>query len=171
MFARLSDAEIERHIPALRRFAWSLARDRDRADDLVQDTLLKAVSRWAQLRRPESARPWLMQILYNTFRQDLRRCRGEGVPVPADTHPDHPAGTWYPDDRLTLINAMDALTRLPDEQRAVLELVAIEELTYEEVSQVMGLPIGTVMSRLSRARERLRGLLDDHAPAQLRRVK
>jgi len=68
VFSHVSDSELERHIPALRRFAWSLTGDRDQADDLVQEALLKAVSRWAQLRQTGSIRSWLFQILYNAFR-------------------------------------------------------------------------------------------------------
>jgi RNA polymerase sigma-70 factor (ECF subfamily) len=171
VFSRISDSELERHIPALRRFAWSLTRDQDRADDLVQDTLLRAVSRWAQLRAPCSARAWLFQILYNTVRAALRRRHRAELEMPPDTDGRHPAAAGHPDDMLQLRSALAALARLPEDQRAVLELVAIEGLTYDEAGRIVGAPVGTVMSRLSRGREKLRELLETHPPAQLRRVK
>jgi RNA polymerase sigma-70 factor (ECF subfamily) len=171
VFSRIGDSELERHIPALRRFACSLTRDQDRADDLVQDTLLRAVSRWAQLRAPGSARAWLFQILYNTFRGGFR-CRPKPVlELPADTDGRHPAVVGHPDDTLQLRSALAALARLPEDQRVVLELVAIEGLSYDEVGRIVGTPVGTVMSRLSRGREKLRELLEVHPPTQLRRVK
>ncbi len=171
MFSRISDSELERHIPALRRFAWSLTRDHDQADDLVQDALLKAVSRWAQLRQTGSVRPWLFQILFNIFRAGRRKSRPDEIDMPTDTDRDHPIATGHLDDRIALRSALDGLLRLPEDQRVVLELVAIEGLTYDEVSRIVGVPLGTVMSRLSRGRSKLRELLDTPATGQLRRVK
>lgn len=171
MFSRFSDSELERHIPAMRRFAWSLTRDHDKADDLVQEALLRAMSRWAQLRNPGSVRPWLFQILYNAFRAELRRRHGEELPMPLDTDAQHPAVIENPDNKILLRSALGALARLPEDQRAVLELVAIEGLSYDEVGRIVDVPLGTVMSRLSRARATLRELMDDRPPAQLRRVK
>jgi RNA polymerase sigma-70 factor, ECF subfamily len=171
VLSRFSDSELERHIPAMRRFAWSLTRDRDKADDLVQEALLRAVSRWAQLRNPGSVRPWLLQILYNAFRAELRRQHGEELPMPSDTDAQHPAAIGHPEDKILLRSTLGALARLPEDQRAVLELVAIEGLSYEEVSRIVDVPLGTVMSRLSRARETLRELMGDRPPVQLRRVK
>ena len=171
MWPRVVDSELERHIPAMRRFAWSLTRDQHKADDLVQDALLRAVSRWAQLRNPASARPWLFQILYNTFRAGFRRAKAEDLSISLDSMVQHPVVISDPENRLLLHSALAALARLPEDQRAVLELVAIEGLSYEEVSRVVDIPLGTVMSRLSRARGRLRELMDDRPPVQLRRVK
>lgn len=171
MSSRISDSDLERHIPAMRRFAWSLTRDRDKADDLVQETLLKAVSRWTQLRDLKSLRSWLFQILYNEFRAGRRRGDGNESSMPPDTDAQHPRTTGHADDALLLGSALAALARLPEDQRAVLELVAIEGLSYDEVSRIIGAPLGTVMSRLSRARERMRELMGERAPAQLRRVK
>lgn len=171
MLSRTSDGELERHIPAMRRFAWSLTRDQDKADDLVQDALLRAVSRWAQIRNPASVRPWLFQILYNTFRAGFRRRHGEELAMSLDSIAQHPAVIPDPEDRMLLRSALGALARLPEEQRAVLELVAIEGLSYEEVSRIIDVPLGTVMSRLSRARGKLRELMGDRPPVRLRRVK
>jgi RNA polymerase sigma-70 factor, ECF subfamily len=171
VFARVGDNEIERHIPALRRFAWSLTRDRERADDLVQDALVKAVSGWSQIRLAGSVRPWLFQILHNTFRAEFRRGHSKEFRGPAELDTQTPAAAGSPDDRILLRSALDALTRLPDDQRAVLELVAIEGLSYDEVSRIVEVPVGTVMSRLSRAREKLRELMGERPAVQLRRVK
>ena len=171
MFSGIGDSELESHIPALRRFAWSLTRDQDKADDLVQDTLLTAISRWAQLRNPGSVRPWLFQILYNAFRAGFRRRHGEELPMPLDTNAQHPATIESPEDKILLRSTLRGLARLPEDQRAVLELVAIEGLSYEEVSRIVDAPLGTVMSRLSRAREKLRELMGDRPSVQLRRVK
>jgi len=171
VFSRVSDSELERHIPALRRFAWSLTRDRDQADDLVQEALLKAVSRWTQLRQSGSVRPWLFQILYNAFRAGFRKARMDEVEMPSDSDREHPVAIGQPDDRIALRTTLDAMMRLPEHQRVVLELVAVEGLTYDQVSGVVGIPVGTVMSRLSRGRERLRDMLDAPAAVHLRRVK
>lgn len=169
MLSRIEDAEIERHIPAMRRFAWSLVRDRERADDLVQEALLKAVSRWSQLRMIGSVRPWLFQILYNEFRAELRRHNGADRFAIMDDDTASVAGD--PDNRMMLRSALEALARLPEDQRCVLELVAIEGLSYQDVSGIVGAPVGTVMSRLSRARERLREMMEHRPAVQLRRVK
>ncbi len=171
LWSRISDGEIERHIPALRRFARSLVRDRDAADDLVQETLLKAVSRWTQLRKSGSLRPWLFQILYNVARARFRKARFVEVDMPADTDREHPRTIGHSDEGIELRSALDALAQLPEDQRIVLELVAIEGLTYEEVSHVVDVPVGTVMSRLSRGREKLRSLLGESTQTRLRRVK
>jgi len=171
VFSRVGDSELESHIPAMRRFAWSLTRDRDKADDLVQEALLRAVSRWAQLRKPSSIRPWLLQILYNAFLAELRRRHREGLAVSLDMIDQHPAATIDPENEELLRGALGVLARLPEDQRAVLELVAIEGLSYEEVSHILNIPLGTVMSRLSRGRGKLRELIGERSPVQLRRVK
>jgi RNA polymerase sigma-70 factor, ECF subfamily len=168
---RLSDQEIERHIPALRRFAMSLARNSDDADDLVQDALLKAVSRWAQLRRRDSVRAWLFQILYNLHRARLRSRHPVFDDIPSDTSAAHPIGVERSDQRLELQSALRALAALPDDQRLVLELVVMEGFSYEATARIIGVPLGTVMSRLSRARDKIRDQLEGRAPTQLRIVK
>ncbi len=91
--------------------------------------------------------------------------------MPLDTIDQYPATVGNPDHKILLRSALGALARLPEDQRAVLELVAIEGLSYEEVSRIVDVPLGTVMSRLSRARGKLRELMGDRPPVQLRRVK
>lgn len=171
MFGSVSDPEIEAQIPALRRFARSLARNRDDADELVQDTLLQALSRWRQLRRPGSIRAWLFQILFNLHRTQGRDRQRHLVRFSDEAGADHPDPAGDQTQGLHLSDALSALSRLPQDQRVALELVAMEDLTYEEVAKVTEVPIGTVMSRLSRARERLRSELEGSNVTRFRRLK
>lgn len=162
---------LEPHIPALRRYAWALLRDPEAADDLVQDCLERAVSRWTLRRRDSDLRAWLFAIEHNLFVDGLRRRRREGLKVDLDEGLDVPAGGHDGEGQLAIRDILACLDALSDEQRSVILLVGVEDLTYAEAARVLGVPIGTVMSRLSRGRERLRRLLD-HAPAPgLRRVK
>lgn len=170
------------HIPALRRYARALTRDVAAADDLVQDALEMAVSRWHQRRADGDARAWLFAIVHNKAVSAARQRQRRGAHIPweeageiADDAPPAQEGA------LERRDVMAALADLPEDQRAVLLLVAVEGLSYAEVAQVLSIPPGTVMSRLSRGRERLRERLsggDDARAAApgpgrpiLRRVK
>ncbi|KPF71383.1 hypothetical protein IP69_06770 [Bosea sp. AAP35] len=170
MLGSVSDLEIEAQIPALRRFARSLARNPDDADELVQDTLLQALSRWRQLRKPGSVRAWLFQILFNLHRHGRRRQR-DLARFAHDESADHADPSGDQNQALHLGDALAALSRLPQDQRIALELVAVEDMTYQEVARVTEVPIGTVMSRLSRARERLRAELEGSNVTPFRRMK
>ena len=160
---------IEPHIPALRRFAWALLREDEAADDLVQDCLERAVGRWHLRRREGNLRAWLFAILHNLFISRLRTQKRRGVHVEFNddmalsTPPDQDAG-------LMLSDVLAGLDALPLEQRSVLLLVGVEDLSYEEAARVLDIPIGTVMSRLSRGRERLRQYLET-GPVGLRVVR
>jgi RNA polymerase sigma-70 factor (ECF subfamily) len=168
---------IEAHIPGLRRFACALLRgDRQGADDLVQDCLERAVSRW-HLRRVEGdVRGWLYTILYNRFLSEKHRQGRRGVTdaqleVAEAELPGVDGGQDWALEHRDLLRAFAAL---PEEQRSVLLLIGIEDLSYGEAASVLGVPIGTVMSRLSRGRERLRHYINngvDGRNAGLRRVK
>ena len=151
---------IEPHIPALRRYAFALLRDRDRADDLVQDTLERALSRWI-LWRPGNLRAWLFTIMHNIFVNQLRGA------APLDYRPDElvPELPVRPEqeDGLGLRDLDKALQQLSVDQRETLLLVTLEELSYDEAAKVLGVPVGTIMSRLFRARERLRISLQGQA--------
>lgn len=165
---------IEPLIPALRRYAWALCRDQHDADELVQDCLERALSRWV-LRRPDgSLRAWLFAILHNGFISDRRQMARRGTHVSLDHETAGPSVPAVQEGALAMHDILVALHTLPEEQRAVLLLVGVEDLSYEEAARVLGVPIGTVMSRLSRGRERLRRIMDgeraEAAPA-LRRVK
>jgi RNA polymerase sigma-70 factor (ECF subfamily) len=155
-----SNPSIEAHIPGLRRFACALLRgDRERADDLVQDTLERALSSW-RLRRIGDVRGWLYTILYNCFLsdRDRRRRRGEHHALTEMVEDDLPGVEGGQHSALEYRDFLRAFAKLPEEQRSILLLIAVEDLSYQQAARVLGVPIGTVMSRLSRGRERLRRL-------------
>jgi RNA polymerase sigma-70 factor, ECF subfamily len=165
-------ALIEAHIPGLRRFACALLRgDRQSADDLVQDCLERALSRWHLRRNKDDVRGWLYTILYNRFLSEQHRRRrrlghGAALAVAVDEVPGVEGGQ---DSALAHRDLLRALAALPEEQRSVLVLVAVEDLSYEEAARVLGVPIGTVMSRLSRGRERLRHFMSGEVNGDQRR--
>ena len=158
--------------PYLRRFARSLVNDPAIADDLVQDTLERAITRLHLFDRTRRLRPWLFRILRNLNISQYRRAQRRGVHLSLDAAPDAALSTPPTHDNdMAVRDISKALDLLPFEQREVMVLVALEGMKYREVVDVLNIPIGTVMSRLSRGRERLRELLQypDHPP--LRRVK
>jgi len=156
---------LESLIPALRRFARALARDADTADDLVQDTLVRAL-RGEHLFHGGDLRTWTFTILLNLDRNRRRGlARRPILAVIEDVDPAGPPGTDG-----TGRDIERGLVLLPQEQREVLLLVALEGLSYREAAEVQGVPIGTVMSRLSRARTALRTHLEGERP-RLRQVK
>ena len=150
---------IAQHIPRLRRYARALLGNRNAAEDLVQDTLERAWGRFNLWRRGSDLRAWLFTIMHNIYVNQVRAriARPEHelddealrVQVRADQG-----------DRLEIHDLDQALRQLSDEQREVLLLVGLEQLTYDEAAKSLGIPIGTVMSRLSRARARLRAVLE-----------
>jgi RNA polymerase sigma-70 factor (ECF subfamily) len=146
------------YIPNLRRYARALVGDRDGADDLVQDTLERAVRKF-HLWRPGDLRAWLFSIMHNVFVNQLKARR-----ISSDVELDDSFAA--PISSVTLSDVLDlqrALGCLAPEQREVLLLVALEDMSYADVSRALGIPMGTVMSRLSRGRERLRRALDGEA--------
>jgi RNA polymerase sigma factor (sigma-70 family) len=165
------DASIELLIPALRRFALGLCRDSHDADDLVQDCIERALSRWHLRRFDGNLRAWLFTILYNEFINGRRRMARRGPSTPIDDLAVEPGVDEEQEHNLHVRDVMDRIDRLPEDHKAVILLVGVEDLSYDEAARVLGVPIGTVMSRLSRARERLRTMLSDEPLAQLRRVK
>lgn len=152
-------ALIEPHIPALRRFARSLTRDANVADDLVQDCLERAVGRWRSRRVDGDVRAWLFAILHNCFLSDRRRDTRRGRHLPLDEMTDEPRAEAQQDAGLHYMDVARAFEQLPDEQRSVILLIGVEDMQYAEAARVLDVPIGTVMSRLSRGRERLRQLM------------
>jgi RNA polymerase sigma factor (sigma-70 family) len=161
---------LEPQIPGLRRYAWALLRDCEAADDLVQDTLERAISRWNQ-RRDGDLRAWLFAIQRNLFINGLRRRKARGTRVGEDALNDVPAPGMSPESHAGLRDVLNGLDALPEEQRSILLLVGVEDLSYEQAAQVLDIPLGTVMSRLSRARARLREFMETGRGAVLRRVK
>jgi len=155
--------EVEATIPALRRFARALTREPETADDLVQDTLVRAL-RSEHLFHGGEVRTWMYTILANLNRNRLRSLARRPVMVPVDD------GDAAVDAAEGARDIERALASLVDEQRDALLLVALEGLSYREVAEIQGVPIGTVMSRLARARQQLKIFLEGGRPA-LRRVK
>jgi RNA polymerase sigma-70 factor, ECF subfamily len=160
---------IEQQIPRLRRYARALTGDRSAADDLVQDTLERALNKFHLWRYGNDLRAWLFTVMHNVYVNQMRARPAQPM-VPLDAEeidlPERPAQT----DMLEIRDLDAALSRLPEEQREVLLLVGLEQLTYGETAKVLGIPIGTVMSRLFRARERLRRVLTGQAGAASLRV-
>ena len=156
---------VEATIPALRRYARALTRDSDIADDLVQDTLVRAL-RSEHLFHGDEVRSWLYTILTNLNRNRLRSLsrRPQLSPLEDNDAPDSggPEAGGRDIER--------ALATLVEDQRNALLLVVLEGLSYREVAEVQGVPIGTVMSRLARARVQIKNYLDNGRPT-LRRVK
>ena len=167
-------AEIEALIPRLRRFARALAGSREAADDLTQDTLERAWVKRELWQAGTNLRAWLFAVMHGVFVNGVRRAR----PTESLDAPEF-AGRERSDDGASAETAIavrelrKALLRLPDEQRQVVLLVGLEQFSYAEAAEVLDVPIGTVMSRLARGRERLRQLLEEGTPDRhgLRRVK
>ena len=145
--------QVEDAIPALRRFARALTRDRDRADDLVQDCLERAVAKRHLWRGDGSVEAWLFRILLNRHRDLRRRAPAPGWLVAVEDLPAEPQRQGGQEAHLALREVEAALARLPPEQREALLLVALEELSYDEAALALSIPRGTLMSRLARARE------------------
>jgi RNA polymerase sigma factor (sigma-70 family) len=163
-------ALLEPLIPSLRRYAYALVRDHDAADDLVQDTLERALSRWYLRRDGGDLRAWLFTIQRNLHINGYRRGRRQGAHIPLDMAPM--PGTAAPQEAaLEARDVLSALDQLSEEQKSLLLLVGVEDLSYEAAARVLGLPLGTVMSRLSRARQKLRTVLEMGRATLLRRVK
>jgi RNA polymerase sigma-70 factor (ECF subfamily) len=154
-------------IPRLRRYARALAGDRSRADDLVQDALERAVVKRALWRPGTDLRAWVFTIMHNVFINQTRRAARDAISMDPAVLAELDAAGGASAETLAQLNSIEAsLKRLPDEQREVLLLVALEGMSYDEVAHVLAVPIGTVMSRLSRARARLGALLDGAGPAR-----
>ena len=166
----MDSAAILTELPRLRRYARALVGDRAAADDLVQDTLERAWSRFAQWRAGSDLRAWLFSIMHNLRVDQLRRPGLNALPMDDEELMVPTRATQS--DHLEVVDLEAALARLPEEQRAVLLLVGLEDMSYEEVAAALSIPIGTVMSRLARGRERLRLILEGRQPsAHLRVVK
>ena len=156
-FGRLVEAEI----PRLRRYARALTRDLTRADDLVQSCLVRAVAKQHLWQAGTDLRAWLFTILHNQHVNDVRRGLRDGNNVPIDEIA--PTLTTQPNAMasLELRDLERALVKLPQEQREVILLVGLEGMRYEEVAEILSVPVGTVRSRLSRGRDQLRMLMGE----------
>ncbi|MEK7334944.1 MAG: RNA polymerase sigma factor [Candidatus Binatota bacterium] len=166
-----NDEHIATHIPQLRRYARALTGDYTAAEDLVQDTLERAWKRIGLWRLGSDLRAWLFTIMHNLYVNQLKaNSRKQGQPPEQATLDLSVRPTQ--EDRLELRDLNKALRRLSNEQREVLLLVGLEQMSYEEVAKVLGIPIGTVMSRLSRGRDQLRAMMEGSSAApQLKVIK
>lgn len=161
---------IESHIPALRRYARALTGNADLADDLVQDCLERALRKKGLWTPGSNLKAWLFTMLLNLFRNARRRekrARFDSL----DAEPVEPAQAPAQPGRLALREAERAIARLPDEQREALLLVVLEGQTYAEAAAILSIPVGTLMSRLGRARANLRTMTAESGEPRLRAVK
>ena len=157
-------------VPRLRRYARALAGNRDDADDLVQDTLERAWAKSALWHGVADMRAWLFSIMHNLHVDGIRRPKLATVMMDDDTPEVAMAPTQG--ERLAVLDLQAALDLLPTEQKEIVLLVALEDMAYAEIATALGIPIGTVMSRLSRGRERLRALMEGRdEPVRLKVVK
>ena len=173
----MNRSHVIEQLPGLRRYARALTGDAWAADDLVQDTLERACAKWQLWLAGTDLRAWLFTLMHNLYLNQRRVVQPTVGATPIDDiQSELPAPEADKDSALDLSRC---LQRLPDDQRAVLLLVTLEDLSYAEAAKVLGIPIGTVMSRLSRARTRLRELMEGVDSAsrpvpgqpQLRRMK
>ncbi|AVS70328.1 RNA polymerase subunit sigma-24 [Paracidovorax avenae] len=152
--------DIAPHLPGLRRYARALTGNAWAADDLVQDTLERACRKWLLWRPGSDLRAWLFTLMHRVYLNQLRAVPAQ-PPLDLESVQDHlQAPATRTDDALDLDRC---LQRLPAEQRAVLLLVTLEDMDYTAAAKVLDVPVGTVMSRLSRARQRLRELMEPQA--------
>lgn len=145
---------LPQHVPALRRYARALTGDSAAADDLVQDCVERALTRAHMWRQPGNLRAWLFTIMHNLNANEKRRLASRPRLATIDDVPE-PSRPASQVEKLMASETLSALKLLSVEHRQVLLLIALEGLQYAEVAEVLGVPVGTVMSRLSRARDRL----------------
>ena len=163
-FSVQDEARIEPYIASLRRYAYGLCHDSHLADDLVQDCLERAISRWHLRRDDGNLRAWLFTILHNEFINGRRQIARRGIATPLDELVIEPSAVADQEENLHVSDVMAAVDRLAPDHRALILLIGVEELSYEEAATVLQIPIGTVMSRLSRARAKLRQFLQEGHP-------
>ncbi len=160
--------DLVEHLPRLRRYARALTGDSGRADDLVQDTLERALAKRDLWQPGSDLRAWLFTLMHNLFVSQLRARRPQETAM--DDAPEAPVSGGQL-EAMAVRDIHAALSRLPDEQREVLLLVGLEQFAYAEAAEVLGVPVGTVMSRLARAREKMRRLLAGETVVKLKVVK
>lgn len=164
-------AAILGEIPRLRRYARALVRDRDGADDLVQDCLERALERIDNWRTGESPRKWLFTIMHHLFIDQTRKTKRRAEVVMLTLEDSEAlASPAHQTETAASREILEALQAVSPDRRAAMLLVAIEGLSYAEAANVLGVPAGTLMSRIARGREELRGLLEDAARRRVIRV-
>jgi len=163
--------EVQASIPALRRYARALTRNADHADDLVQDCIERAIRKQALWQPTGPLKAWLFRILLNLYRNELRLHRRRGEHVPVETLVVEPSVAPAQPGRIALNEMARAIQTLGDEQREALLLVVLEGMSYSEAAGALDIPLGTLMSRLGRARAALRKLTGSGEEPRLRTVK
>ncbi|RWA76870.1 MAG: sigma-70 family RNA polymerase sigma factor [Mesorhizobium sp.] len=148
--------DIVGQLGSLRRYARSLTRDGADAEDLVHDALVRAYERRGTFRSGGNLRAWLLAIVHNIFIDRVRSCRSEAARIEQAGHVAYTSAPASQDHSVRLSQVREAFLSLPEEQRSALHLVAIEGLSYAEAAEVSGVPLGTLMSRIGRARAALR---------------
>jgi len=158
-------------VPRLRRYARALLRDSDRADDLVQDCLERALLRLDNWRTGESPRRWLFTIMHHIFVDQMRKGkrRGEASILPLESHEAMSVPAEQSEDAASR-DVLQALQAINPERRAAILMVSVEGFSYAEASAILGVPAGTLMSRIARGRDDLRALLDDGSRRRAIRV-
>jgi RNA polymerase sigma-70 factor (ECF subfamily) len=153
-------------IPHLRRYARSLTREKESADDLVQSCLERAIDRFSLWRRDKTLRPWLFAIMHNLHVSTIRHRERRPVTVSMDQVESRAESSGAsPESWASVGELMDAIDLLPEDQRSAILLVGLENLSYVEAAQVLAIPVGTLMSRLHRGRQRLREAMDMAPPS------
>ena len=156
------DRLIIEQIPRLRRYARALTGNAHAAEDLVQDCLERAWNKFHLWQTGTNMRAWMFTIMHNIHVNQVRKAVSRPTVVTLNDWTDDRGVKPVQEKRVEVRNVGAALERLPEEQRAVVLLVGLEELSYQEVAKILSIPMGTVMSRLSRGREKLRGLLEEN---------
>lgn len=162
--------QLQRYVPNLRRYARALTRNATQSDDLVQDCLERALSRQHLWKAGGNTRAWLFTIMHNIHANETRRASKRPDSAPLDEFDERHSRPATQTSRLAGLELVAAMEALPADQRQVILLVALEGMSYGEVAETVGVAPGTVMSRLSRGRARLRRLMEEEAPG-LRLVK
>jgi RNA polymerase sigma-70 factor (ECF subfamily) len=160
MSRRSQTEEMTAHLRSLKRYALVLARNSADADDLVQETLLRALSAAETFREGADMRVWLFRIMHNAHVSSGRRAQTRAAYLDAQSTLETPAAPATQHDRLEVKAVIEALDRLPEPQREAVALMALEDIRYADAAKVLGVPLGTFMSRISRGREALRRLVE-----------
>jgi RNA polymerase sigma-70 factor (ECF subfamily) len=156
MKRRKDDFDVIAELPGLKRYALVLTRHAAEAEDLLQDTLLKAYEGRRGWQPGRALRPWLFSIMHNAHASRLRSRRAEDARIVEAMQFVPDTGAPAQEARVQLAQTQRAMLALPEEQREALLLVAVEEFRYQEAATILGIPMGTLMSRLGRARAALR---------------
>lgn len=166
MSTTFTEAELNNVLPALNRFALSLTKNEDRAHDLVQDSVERALRKAEYFEAGSNLRSWMFTLCKRLFLNDIRKQKSRGVTVEIDDAPQARLSSDASQHMSVECSEMiECFERLPMRDKVVLSLIVIEGMKYEEAAEVLDVPVGTIRSRLSRARTRLKEMTEDGAAA------